>query len=122
MCVIVNLTEHFCLNYTCSEARETMATPMMSRPQNMAYPMGSDNPRGKMTLRNFDYEIAIHTVKIQRSGQAINIDEMKEVHFISLKIEIYGILNDLPGAGGCIRHHSQTASKRTRKKTITGRV
>lgn len=42
-----------------------------------------DNPRGKMTLKNFDYEIAIHTVKIQRSGQAINIDEMKEVLFIS---------------------------------------
>lgn len=82
MCVIV---EFFYLNYACSEARETiMPNPMLSRPQSMAYPIGSDNPRGKMTLRNFDYEIAIHTVKIQRSGQAINIDEMKEVHFISL--------------------------------------
>lgn len=55
---------------------------MMGRPQNMAYPIGSDNPRGKMTLKNFDYEIAIHTVKIHRSGQAINIDELKEVLFI----------------------------------------
>lgn len=58
-----------------------MPTPMMGRPHGMGYSI--DNPRGKMTLKNFDYEIAIHTVKIQRSGQAINIDEMKEVLFIS---------------------------------------
>ncbi|KAH1016710.1 hypothetical protein HUJ04_007887 [Dendroctonus ponderosae] len=39
----------------------------------------AESPRGKMTLKNTDYEIAVHTVKIQRSGQAINIDEMKEI-------------------------------------------
>ncbi|XP_030761180.1 uncharacterized protein LOC115886228 [Sitophilus oryzae] len=32
-----------------------------------------------MTIKNPDYEIALHTVKIQRSGQAINIEEMKEI-------------------------------------------
>lgn len=38
--------------------------------------------RGKMTtpsLNSFEYEIAVHTVKIQRSGQAINIDEMRQI-------------------------------------------
>ncbi|CAG9773159.1 unnamed protein product [Ceutorhynchus assimilis] len=34
---------------------------------------------GKASAKNPDYDIAIHTVKIQRSGHAINIDEMKEV-------------------------------------------
>ncbi|KAJ8959024.1 hypothetical protein NQ318_022278 [Aromia moschata] len=37
--------------------------------------------RGKMTApsmrANFNYEVAVHTVKIQKSGEAINIDEMK---------------------------------------------
>lgn len=32
-----------------------------------------------LSLRTFDYEVAVHTVKIQRSGQAINIDEMRQI-------------------------------------------
>nr|CAH7728330.1 unnamed protein product [Callosobruchus chinensis] len=38
------------------------------------------NLRGKMTtppMKNVDYEVAVHTLRIQRSGNAINIEEMK---------------------------------------------
>ncbi|KAJ8923305.1 hypothetical protein NQ315_001863 [Exocentrus adspersus] len=47
----------------------------------------SENVRGKMTAPSFripvqqqlTYEVAVHTVRIQKSGQAINIDEMKQL-------------------------------------------
>ncbi|CAG9824621.1 unnamed protein product [Phaedon cochleariae] len=42
----------------------------------------AENVRGKMTAlspRTIDYEVAVHTIKIQRSGQAINIDEMRQI-------------------------------------------
>ncbi|CAH1962667.1 unnamed protein product [Acanthoscelides obtectus] len=40
----------------------------------------AQNPRGKMTtppMKYLDYEVAVHTLRIQRSGNAINIEEMK---------------------------------------------
>lgn len=30
-------------------------------------------------VKQIEYEVAVHTVKIQRSGQAINIDEMRQI-------------------------------------------
>ncbi|XP_030745239.1 uncharacterized protein LOC115874277 isoform X2 [Sitophilus oryzae] len=54
-----------------TRAPVTKASPVYGAP--------IENPRGKMTIKNPDYEIALHTVKIQRSGQAINIEEMKEI-------------------------------------------
>ncbi|XP_076250134.1 uncharacterized protein LOC143189981 [Rhynchophorus ferrugineus] len=58
----------------------TPTAPVLTRTVSSAiYGAPVDNPRGKMTLRNTDYEIAVHTVKIQRSGQAINIEDMKEL-------------------------------------------
>nr|CAI5835319.1 unnamed protein product [Callosobruchus analis] len=46
----------------------------------MSAPMATQNLRTKMTapsMRNYDYEVAVHTLRIQRSGNAINIEEMK---------------------------------------------
>ncbi|XP_074040904.1 uncharacterized protein isoform X6 [Leptinotarsa decemlineata] len=40
----------------------------------------TENLKGRVPAvqtKNVDYEVAVHTVKIQKSGQAINIDEMK---------------------------------------------
>lgn len=32
-----------------------------------------------LSAKSYEYEVAVHTVKIQRSGQAINIDEMRQI-------------------------------------------
>ncbi|XP_023310381.1 uncharacterized protein LOC108912646 [Anoplophora glabripennis] len=46
---------------------------------------GPENVRGKMTAPSLrqqpqlNYEVAVHTVRIQKSGNAINIDEMKQL-------------------------------------------
>ncbi|XP_050311412.1 uncharacterized protein LOC126746990 isoform X2 [Anthonomus grandis grandis] len=62
-----------------SDKQSLVESANTKAPSAILYSMPAENPRGKMTLRNLDYEIAIHTVKIQRSGEAINIDEMKEI-------------------------------------------
>lgn len=62
------------------------------KPSGVANGIVPESPRGKMTLKNADYEIAVHTVKIQRSGQAINIDEMKEVFSTFWWLLIIGFL------------------------------